>query len=83
MTISEKLRDAQNLINRELQKQGVDLIDAMNWEQTPLDRATRTHRMVLFRGGRSLYLPSQRPRFSKTTGPNSRRRRCGTMKVIY
>jgi len=56
MTIPEKLRDAQDFINRELQKQGVDRIYAIDWEQIPQDRATRTHRLVVFGGeGKSIF----------------------------
>lgn len=51
MNITEKLRGAQDFINREMQKQGFDRIDEMTWEQTPHDQATRTHRLVVFRGG--------------------------------
>lgn len=40
-----------DFISRELQKQGVDLIDVMHWEQTPHDRTTGIHRLVVFRGG--------------------------------
>jgi len=48
---AEKIRDAQDFIARELQKRGANQIDTLSWEQTPQDRATRIHRLVLFRGG--------------------------------
>ena len=51
MQIDEKLYEAQDFITRELQKQGTDRIEALDWEQTPQDRATRIHRLVVFRGG--------------------------------
>jgi hypothetical protein len=47
----DKLREAPDFITRELQKQGVDLIDTIDWQQTPQDRATKIHRLVLIRGG--------------------------------
>jgi len=50
MTEAEKLREAQDFITRELQEKTVDRIDALSWEQTPLDRATRIHRLVVLRG---------------------------------
>ena len=49
-TEAEKLREAQDFITREVQKKGVDRINALTWEQTPQDRATRIHRLVIFRG---------------------------------
>ena len=51
MSEAEKIRDAQDFIARELQKRGANQIDTLSWEQTPQDRATRIHRLVLFRGG--------------------------------
>ena len=52
----EKLRYTQDFITRELQKQSADRIDALTWEQTPQGRATRTHRLVIFRGDvKSIY----------------------------
>jgi hypothetical protein len=51
MTDSEKLTKAQDYISRELQQQGTNPIDVLTWEQTPQDRATKIHRLVLFRGG--------------------------------
>lgn len=51
MQIKEKLCEAQDFINRQLQKQGIGPINAITWEQNPNDRATRTHRLVVFRGG--------------------------------
>ncbi len=50
MTELDKLSEAQHFINRELQKRVVDRIGAIDWQQTPQDRATRIHRLVLFRG---------------------------------
>ena len=49
-TEAEKLRETQDFITRELQKKGIDRINALTWEQNPLDRATRIHRLVVFRG---------------------------------
>ncbi len=51
MTETEKLRQAQDFIARELQQKGAGRIDALDWEQTPQDRATRIHRLVVFLGG--------------------------------
>lgn len=51
MTEAEKLNQAQDFITRELQKKGADGINALTWEQTPPDKATKIHRLVLFRGG--------------------------------
>jgi hypothetical protein len=51
MTESEKVRNAQDFINRELQKKGAGRIDAIDWEQTLQGRATRTHRVVIIQGG--------------------------------
>ena len=51
MTESGKVRHAQDFINRELQKQVAVRIDAIDWEQTPQGRVSRTHRLVIFRGG--------------------------------
>ena len=51
MTEAEQLREAQDFITRELQQKGAARIDAVNWQQTPQDRATRIHRLVLIRGG--------------------------------
>ena len=51
MRTADKLRKAQDFINRELQKQSADRFYAQDWEQTPHDRATRTHRLVVFRDG--------------------------------
>jgi len=50
MTEAEKLRQAQDFITRELQKKATDRVDALSWEQTPQDRATRIHRLVISRG---------------------------------
>jgi len=51
MTESEKIALSQDFINRELQRRGVERIDTITWEQTPQDRITRIHRLVVFRGG--------------------------------
>lgn len=51
MTESKKVRHAQDFINRELQKKSAGRIEAIDWEQTPQGRATRTHRLVTIRGG--------------------------------
>ena len=51
MTESEKVRNAQDFIAREVQKKGAGRIDAIVWEQTPQGRATRTHRLVIIQGG--------------------------------
>ena len=51
MTESEKVRNAQDFINRELQKKGAGRIDKIEWEQTPQGRVTRVHRLVIIRGG--------------------------------
>lgn len=48
MQIKEKLCEAQDIINRELQKQGLNRIYAITCEQIPQDRATQTHRLVVF-----------------------------------
>jgi hypothetical protein len=50
MTELEKVRTAQDFINRELQEHGPDRIDTMTWEQTPHGRVARYHRLVIFRG---------------------------------
>jgi hypothetical protein len=50
MTESQKIVSAQDFINRELQRRSVDRIDAITWEQTPQDRTTRIHRLVVLRG---------------------------------
>jgi NADH:ubiquinone oxidoreductase subunit len=49
-TEAEILREAQDFITREVQKKGADRINALTWEQTPQDRATKIHRLVIFRG---------------------------------
>jgi hypothetical protein len=51
MTESEKVRDAQDFIAREVQKKGAGRVDALNWEQAPHDQTTRIHLLVIFRGG--------------------------------
>ena len=51
MTEAEKLREAQDFITRALQKQSVDRIDALHWEQTPQDLTTKIQRLVLLRSG--------------------------------
>jgi len=51
MTEAEKLRDAQDLIARELQKKSSSRIDALNWEQGLHNAAAGIHRLVVFRGG--------------------------------
>jgi hypothetical protein len=51
MTEAEKLHNVQHFITRELQKQGADRVGALTWEQTPQDRVTNIHRLVLFLGG--------------------------------
>jgi hypothetical protein len=51
MTDSDKLTKAQDYISRELQKQGSDRIDALHWEQSLHDQATKIHRLDSFRGG--------------------------------
>ena len=50
MTEADKLAQAQGFITQELQKQGIDRKYTMTWEQTPQDRATKIHRLVLSRG---------------------------------
>lgn len=50
MTESENLSQAQDFITQELQIRGADRINAITFEQTPQDRATRIHRLILFRG---------------------------------
>jgi len=45
------IRDTQDCISREIQRQAVCRIDALHWEQTPQDLATRIRRLVLFQGG--------------------------------
>jgi hypothetical protein len=47
----EILREAQEYITREIQRQTTGRIGALSWEQTPNDRAARIHRLVLFQGG--------------------------------
>ena len=47
----DKIREAQDFIIRELKKQSVGRIDAIEWQQTPQNRATHIYRLVLFRGG--------------------------------
>ena len=51
MTEPEKLQRAQDFIDQELHRRAVERIDALNWEQTPQDRVTRIHRLVVFQGG--------------------------------
>lgn len=51
MTDAEKVTRAQDLITRKLYKQGDDRIDKIEWEQTPLSRLARIHRLVIFRRG--------------------------------
>ncbi len=46
-----KLREAQDFINREPQKQSANRVDMLDWQQIPQDRATKIHRLVVFRGG--------------------------------
>jgi len=52
MTKAEKLHTAQDFITWELQKKATDRVDALSWKQTPQDRATKFHRLVIFRGGK-------------------------------
>ena len=49
MTASDKLSKALNSVTRELQKQGADRTDPLAEEQIPQDRATKIHRLVVFR----------------------------------
>jgi hypothetical protein len=51
MTESEKLSRAQHFLTQEFEKQSVGRIDTIDWEQTPQGRASRYHRLVIFRGG--------------------------------
>jgi hypothetical protein len=51
MTEPEKLQRAQDFIDQELRRRAVERIDALTWEQTPQDRVTRIHRLVVFRDG--------------------------------
>jgi len=51
MIEDQKLREGQDFIAQELRKKGAGRIGAIDWEQTPQGRVTRTHRLVIFRGG--------------------------------
>ena len=51
MTETEKLREAQDFLTRELQQKGAGRIDAISWDQGPHDLAAGIHRLLVFRGG--------------------------------
>ena len=51
MIDAEKLHEAQDFIAKEVQKHCATRIDALTWEQTPQDRNTEIHRVVISRGG--------------------------------
>lgn len=51
MIEAEKLREAQDFITRELQKQGVGRIDAISWNQGPWDPAAGIYRLIVYRDG--------------------------------
>ncbi len=51
MTEAEKLRQAEDFINRELQQKGTARIDALTWDQGPHDPAAGVNRLIVFRGG--------------------------------
>jgi len=82
MREEEKLREAQDLITRELQKKGADRVDALSWDQDPNDVAARIHRLVVFRGGEKSVLRSPNTSCSKTTAPNSGKNSYGAISTI-
>ena len=51
MIDAEKLRESQDFIAQEVQKHCATRIDALTWQQGPYNKATRIHRLVVFRGG--------------------------------